>query len=329
MDSATEQAIDWLIQLDSGRATDKDRQAFDAWLRQSPQHSQAWALLQQRLSSSVDTAFAQLRQHGNGSTALGMQALVAPVPKAARRRRVLGGGLAALLLSTMTGWMVHRQTPLGTLAADLHTGTAERMSHWLPDGSEITLDARSGVDIVFDAAQRLVHLREGALMVQVQALAAAAPSRPFVVQSAQGQIQALGTRFMVRQAKDRSLVHVTEHSVRLSTLSGQQHTLQEGQSAWMEADQITPLQTMHMAPAAWVDGVIDVRDQSLGEVIDALRPYQTAVIRISPEAAKLRIFGVFSLARPQQVLQDLVDTHPIQIRQWGSWLTVIDVRSAA
>ena len=130
---------------------------------------------------------------------------------------------------------------------------------------------------------------------------------------------------MVRQAQGRTLVHVTEHSVRLSIPKGQQHTLHEGQSAWMDADQITPIETERMDPAAWVDGVISVHDQSLGEVIEALRPYQAGIIRISPQAAQVRIFGVFSLAQPQQMLQDLVNTHPVQIRQWGSWLTVIEM----
>lgn len=324
MDHNTEQAIDWLITLDSGRVSEKERQAFELWLHQSPLHAQAWTLLQQRLSSCMGTALTQMCCHGSGNTALGIQALVAPIPTAARRRKLLGGGLAALVASATAGWMVHRQTPLTTLASNLRTGTAQRMNHRLPDGSEILLDARSAVDIAFNDAQRLVHLREGALMVHVLA-EAAARLRPFVVQSAQGQAQALGTRFMVRQAQGKTLVHVTEHSVRLSIPSGQQLTLHEGQSAWMEADQISPIETKHMDPAAWIDGVISVHDQSLGEVIEALRPYQAGIIRISPQAAQVRIFGVFTLAQPQKMLQDLVNTHPIQIRQWGSWLTVIDM----
>ena len=325
MDRNTEQAIDWLITLDSGRVSETERQAFEVWLHQSPVHAQAWALLQQRLSRSMGTASTQLRRDGSGNTALGIQALLAPIPTTARRRKELGGGLAALVASATAGWMVHRQTPLTTLAADLRTGTAQRMNHRLPDGSEILLDARSAVDIAFNDALRLVHLREGALMAHVLAEADSVRLRPFVVQSAQGQVQALGTRFMVRQAQGRTLVHVTEHSVRLSIPKGQQHTLHEGQSAWMDADQITPIETERMDPAAWVDGIISVHDQSLGEVIEALRPYQAGIIRISPQAAQVRIFGVFSLAQPQQMLQDLVNTHPVQIRQWGSWLTVIEM----
>ena len=326
MGNATEQAIDWFVRLDSGDASTQDRQAFDDWLRESPLHAQAWAALQQRLSSTVDTALVQLRQHGNSP--LGRQALVAPIPSAARRRSLLGGGLASLVAAVTAGWWVHRETPLSTLAADLRTGTGERMQHLLPDGSEITLDARSAVDIDYSPSQRLVRLRQGAVMVNV---AAHISHRPFVVQSEEGTVMALGTRFMVRQQDGRSLVHVSEHSVRLTTRDGQ-HTstststtqLEEGRSAWLEADRITPIDTESMAADAWVDGVIDVRNQSLAEVIDALRPYQSGVIRVSPEAGKLRIFGVFTLADPEQVLQVLVNTHPIRIRRWGHWLIVID-----
>ena len=332
LDNATEQAIDWFVRLDSGDASTSDRLAFDAWLAQSTLHSQAWAALQQRLSGSVETAFAQLRQHGSHNSALGVQALVAPVPKTARRRQMLRGGLATLLVGTVTGWLVNRHIPLATLSADLRTSTAERSRHLLPDGSEITLDARSAVDIAYNASQRLLHLRQGALMVHVvnRANADGAERLPFIVQSAQGTVQALGTRFMVRQMDDdRTLVHVTEHSVRLTTQNGQQHVLKEGHSAWMEANNITPIDAASMSPDAWVEGMIDVRNQSLGEVIDALRPYQPGTIRISKQAARLRIFGVFPLTQPQQVLQDLVDTHPISVRQWGQWLTVIDLADNA
>lgn len=326
MDAATDQAIDWLVRLDSGHASDDDRRAFAHWLRQSPGHAQAWAMVQQRLSAGVEPALVQLRRQGGGTASLGLQALVAPIPKAARRRGLLRGGLAALLASTATAWLVHRQTPLTTLAADLRTGTGQRSHHRLPDGSEIELDARSAADIAYSDTRRLVRLREGALLAQVAASAPGQPLRPFVVQSAQGTAQALGTRFMVRQAEGSTLVHVLEHSVLLTSLNGRQHQLQEGRSAWIDADGIRTQDTAHLAPAAWADGVIDVRDQPLGEVIDALRPYQAGIIRISPEAARLRIFGVFQLARPDQVLQDLVDTHPVSVRRWGDWLTVIDVR---
>ena len=64
MDAATDQAIDWLVRLDSGHASDDDRRAFAHWLRQSPGHAQAWAMVQQRLSAGVEPALVQLRRQG-------------------------------------------------------------------------------------------------------------------------------------------------------------------------------------------------------------------------------------------------------------------------
>lgn len=328
MDTATEQAIDWLVRLDSGHADDDDHHAFRHWLSQAAGHQQAWAAVQARLGHGVEPALAQLRR-SSPAVAISRDALLAPVPTAARRRSLLRGSVAALFATTAAGWLVHRQTPLGTLMADVRTGTGERSRHTLPDGSEILLDARSGADIAYSATQRLVRLREGALTATVAPLHVqqGGALRPFIVQSAQGTVQALGTRFMVRQQDSRTLVHVMEHSVRITTRSGAQHTVAEGASAWFDGEAITPLADARLAPAAWADGVIDVRDQALGEVIDALRPYQAGRIRMSPGAARLRIFGVFALDRPEQVLQDLVDTHPITVRRWGTWLTLVDLRA--
>ncbi|PJO36248.1 hypothetical protein CTI10_023575 [Delftia acidovorans] len=78
----------------------------------------------------------------------------------------------------------------------MRTGTGQRSHHRLPDGSEIELDARSAADIAYSDTRRLVRLREGALLAQVAASAPGQPLRPFVVQSAQGTAQALGTRFV-------------------------------------------------------------------------------------------------------------------------------------
>lgn len=321
-DAALEQAIDWRVRLDSERAGDDTRRAFEAWLRQAPAHLQAWTLLHERLGD-LDPALGQIRRADAPAGTASRQALLAPVPRATQRRRLLAGGTAGLVAATLAAWLVDRQTPIATLAADLRTGTGQRLQHRLPDGSEITLDARSAVDIAYDDRQRRLLLREGAVAVRVAAIGA---DRPFVVQSAQGTARALGTRFMVRQDAGSSLVHVMEHSVRLALPSGAGLTLREGASARLERQDIVPLDASRMAPAAWADGMVEVKDAPLGEVLDALRPYSAAVIRVSPAAARLRIFGVFALDRPDATLQTLVDTHPIAVRRWGGWLVSVDVR---
>ncbi len=38
LDAAAREAIDWMVQLHSGEASARDRQAFEAWLRRDARH---------------------------------------------------------------------------------------------------------------------------------------------------------------------------------------------------------------------------------------------------------------------------------------------------
>jgi hypothetical protein len=77
------------------------------------------------------------------------------------------------------------------------TASGQRRSFTLDDGSRLGLNSHSAVDLLFDADQRLLVLRRGELLIQV----APDPHRPLRVRTAQGQVQALGTRFLVSQER--------------------------------------------------------------------------------------------------------------------------------
>ncbi|CAN5386391.1 FecR domain-containing protein [soil metagenome] len=323
IDAVTEQAIDWLVRLDSGHCTEGDRHAFSQWQAAAPSHAAAWVRLQQRLDQRIAPAASHLQIGGHAPA--GVRALSAPPDHRARRRALLGGATVALLTASGGGLWADRRAPLMTWSSDLHTDTAERRRFMLDDGSDLLLNARSAADLHFSATQRLVRLRAGALIVRV----AADAQRPFVVQSEQGTVRALGTRFMVQQEDHRTLVSVLEHSVRLSPKHGAVHTeLQEGASAWMQADRIEPLSRARIDPSAWSTGVLEVHDQPLADVLEALRPYTPAVLRASPAAARVGVYGVYPLDRPMHVLQALVDTLPLRVRRWGDWVVYVDVRTA-
>lgn len=134
---ALEQAVDWLLRLDPPRQAD--------------------AQLHSRLQGSMGAAMQQLQRSSKGLHHASRQALLAPAPTQARRRRLLGSGLAVVLAGLGTSWLTSRHTPFPALAADLHTGTGERLQHQLADGSTLLLDAGSAVDIAFGRTQRLVQ----------------------------------------------------------------------------------------------------------------------------------------------------------------------------
>lgn len=216
-----------------------------------------------------------------------------------RSRRDVLGAMASLGLFGATLWGGWRSDTTQGWLADLHTGRGERRSFTLADGSRLSLNSASAVDVQFDGGQRLLMLRHGELLIQV----ARDPLRPLRVRTAQGQVQALGTRFLVSQEQDATRVVVLQHSVRASLADGQWAELQQGQAALLRNNTIERLTGEQQQRAAWLEGRLEVLDQPLHVVVDALRPYQRGYIRLAPAARDLRVQGVFPLDQPQQAFK--------------------------
>ena len=319
VDATTRAAVDWLLRLEAGDDDPVLRQAFETWLRANPQHTVAW----QRVGSLLQQPIADLQRveaRSPGQLRAVTQALATPDSES--RRKVLRGGLALVLFGVSGAAIFDRAQPLTGLWADRHTATGERKTFALADGSRLSLNARSSVDIHFSDSRRLVRLREGQVFVDV----AADPRRPFVIATAQGEVQALGTQFMVRQEATGSLTSVQLHSVQVTTLGGSQRRVEAGEAAWFSDVDVRPVPLSVRSRTDWRDGRVDIRDEPLGLLIDALRPYRRGVLRVSEQAAKVRVYGVYPLDDPEQTLESLAQTFPLRISHYGPWLTLIDMR---
>ena len=314
LDPVSEQAIDWMVRLRAGSPTPALQERFNTWLSQDPAHAQAWARLQERIGGSFNTVRA-LDRRLPGHTEHARQLLLQPQTSRRDALRMiaglglLGGGL----------WLGAR-SPLGdSLLADLRTGRGQREHFSLDDGSRLSLNADSSVDLQFDDQQRLVILRHGELVIQV----ASDPKRPLRVRTAQGEIRALGTRFLVAQEQDASRVVVLEHSVEAKLFDGTRRDLQEGESALLYARRIDPVVGDQRYRADWLSGRLNVLDEPLEKVVDALRPYSRGFVRVSPEVRNLRVQGVFPLNDPARTFAALAETLPIRVDHYSPWLTLI------
>ncbi|OLS61724.1 FecR family protein [Pseudomonas putida] len=301
------EAIEWLALHRSGSMTDADRQRFQHWLSLSPDHLLAWQRLEQRLGQ----AFAEVPP-------LARQVLSS---ESSSRRRLLRGALALAGVG-VGGWWLQRLGLLPFAGSDLSTGLAERKAFTLEDGSRVVLNARSRVDLAFAEQSRTLFLREGALNIQV----AADPQRPLMVVTEFGQVRALGTRFTVSLHERSADVWVQESRVRLQAPNGDRLDLGAGEGAELSANAIRALDPGRAGEGRWDDGYLEVHDQPLGAVIDALRPYRPGVLRISPDAAGVRVSGVFPLDDSAQVLRTLQETLPVRVEQRFAWWTQVSLR---
>lgn len=312
------EAVDWLLRLENAK-DGRVRQAFEQWLAGGSAQQAAW----QRVNGLLSAPLADLQgieQRQPGHTRLASRALIAG-PRLSRRA-VLGKGLALVLLGAGVLVLGNRVAPLDDLLADRCTSTGERRRFTLADGSQLSLNARSAVDLHFDGQQRVVVLRAGGLQVDV----AADANRPFTVMTREGQVRALGTRFTVIQEADSSLVAVQQHSVLMTPDAGTALHVESGQALRFDRQGGRFIEPSLHTRTDWLEGRIEMRDEPLGELVEALRPYRAGLLRISPEAARIHVYGTFPLDNVDRTLRSLAETLPIRVENQGFWLTRIDIQ---
>lgn len=309
-DDVIDNATRWIVLLRSGQASEADWQAYRQWRAQDPRHEQLCAQLETRLG-----VFKVPIAQGVSGKVL-QQALSTP---GTSRRKLLQGALACTGVALGASLLVSQRTALGELTADVSTGTAERRTVSLPDGSELFLNAKSAVDLDFSGPHRIVRLLDGELRVKV----ATNPTTPFQLVTPQALIQVLGSDLTVREREGQGLVVALKGALQIARQGLETLQLQTGHEVSYDRYGFSPVRVMSLGAAAWVDGLLEVRDVPLAQIIEALRPYRGGVLRIDPAVAELRVSGMFRLDKTEQVLDTLARTLPIQVqRRSDYWVTV-------
>lgn len=248
-------------------------------------------------------------------------------PRLSSRRRALQQ-LALLLSVGGAGALGMRELPWRVWAADERTQVGERRELALPDGSSLWLNTASAVDLRFDADQRSVLLREGEILIRTAA-DPVSPSRPFIVETAQGSVRALGTRFTVRQDDSETRVTVHEHAVEVRVTGHAPRHLDAGQALRFGAASPGELQPADANTQAWTRGLLHADHTSLGELVAELSRHRPGVLRCDPAVADLRVSGAFPLAQTDEALAMLERTLPVRVRRgFGRWVTTLEVRTA-
>jgi len=301
-------AVRWLLALDGGG--EGARRQWQAWLAADPLHARAW----QRIAE-VD---GQLR---GVPAAVALHTLAAP--SLARRHAVR---LAVLLTAGAGGLLAARQT--GTwqqMAADHSTATGERRETVLADGTRLLLNTASAVDVRYSAAERLIVLRAGEVLVR----SAADPAgRPLRVRSAEGTVRAIGTRFTVRQQGGYTFVAVLEGVVELTPAHAPRaaQRLSAGEQGSFTATAASAPAPLQEGAAAWEGGMLVADGMPLPDFVAELARYRPGVLRCAGNAAQLRVSGTYPLADTDRVLAALTLSLPVQVRSRTRWWVVVEAR---
>lgn len=316
-----EEAAEWYARLRGGQATPAEQQQWRQWMERGDEHRQAW-----RYVERIDRRFTPLQTSPDRHAAV--SAFREARPAAPRRRQVLLG-LAGTLGLSWIGWTAWRQTPLSALAslwgADYRAGVGETRRVTLADGTTVWIKALSAFNVAYNDTERRLQLTAGEILIDT----GKDPSRPFIVDTGQGRMQALGTRFSVSQGEAGTLVAVYDGAVRVNTLrSGATEIIGAGQQTRFTMDDLQPLTPADPARESWRQGLLLANGTPLSDVVAELRRYHPGHLGLSPQLGQLPVFGSYPLNDVERALTMLASVLPIRLRRTLPWWISIEAREA-
>ncbi|VVE63318.1 FecR family protein [Pandoraea captiosa] len=237
------------------------------------------------------------------------------------RRRMLG----VIAVAGVTGavWTASESNSVRAWRADLRTGVGERRTVQLADGTTLALNTDSAVDVHFSQDERRLRLVRGEIAITTGADADHG-HRPFFVDTAQGSLQALGTRFVVREHDDSAAVAVLEGAVRVvpANRASAAVVLSAGQGATFDRGALRYRfddASAANAAAAWTQGMLVVHAMPLGDFLDELSRYRRGHLGCAPEVAGLRVSGIYPVDDTDRVLDMLSRALPVEVQRYTRW----------
>lgn len=298
-------AIAWQLCLDCGNGSEVEQAEFAKWYAASEEHARAWLQLGM-LDHRFSTASVPARN-----------ALLKARNSAHQRMRKIGGGVASLaLVIGLTLFAGKNYLPVDYWMADQRTATGEQRQLQLADGTVINLNTHSAVDVQFDGDTRRIILQAGEIMVQT----GHGDPRPFVVQTRDGTLRALGTRFMVKREDDGTRLSVLQSRVAAHPENSLEDVIvSAGQQVLMHRDHLGQMLTVTAGADAWTRGMLVLDNVRLADMVDELNRYHRGHLGVDPRVADLRITGSFPLDNLELALNALPPILPVKVKQLTPW----------
>lgn len=290
IDSLYEEAAAWVLRAPEVRDDPDLGAALDAWRARSPAHAQAYAdaadvceliaeqatspELLQRRRDALDRARAAGRRRWG---------------PARPDRRMLAAGVAAAIAAPVTilGWRRFSTPDTETYA----TGHGEQRTLMLADGSRLSLDALTKVEVTLARTERRIALVSGRMNIEV----AKDPERPLRVMAANSTVTAIGTVFTVERGVEAVVVTLVEGRVAVRRAQGRPVEMKPGQEMTVAPSGRASLRegVDTNQAMAWRDGKLIFDDEPLATAAMRMNNYGARRIVVEGAAQDLRISGVF------------------------------------
>ena len=304
------EAANWLVKLDSGDLSSDDKQALQCWYQTSPEHKRVW-----QAACELQHDFSCLPSD-----------LAKPVLNRQRmsRRTILKSLTGAAFLLPL-GWSVSQNKPWQPLLADYRSTVGQQKSLTLTDGSVLTLNTDTALDIHIDKHQQSLHLYKGEVFIQTKKDS----ENPFFVITDQGSVRTLGAKFAVRCLPSATQVTVTQGAAQIATSpSVFSQQIKQDQQCLFSTYGIESIQTMQPHSLAWRHGELIVDNWRLDSFLQELARYRSGILRCNKNIAQLKVSGVFQTENTDQALEVLAHVLNLHISKYSNyWVSLSSAES--
>lgn len=301
-------AGNWLIRIEEEGLDQEATRDFDRWIASDPRNKSAYDAMRA-------TWFDIAELPGLAGLAPTTTPAARPSISRAPGKWRWAAGLA-VAASLVAGVAMFRAAP-----AEQHyrTDLAETRIVTLPDGSSVTLGARSSIAVAYQPAERRVILSSGQALFDVRHDA----RRPFVVDAGSSLIRDLGTKFDVNRTAGSVRVGVIEGRVRVIGTDGAAVapvTVNGGEGVQIlrvpagASSPPGPIRvTTQQAAGAWRDGRLVFDNVRLADLsADVNRYYAPGVRMGSAAVGDLRVTAAFKTSEIPAFMTALDATLPVR-----------------
>jgi transmembrane sensor len=319
--AACAEAAAWIARLHGEDRTLFVDAGFKRWLAASPEHRAAFDMANEIWASTESLpkpktpAFVRWPRAG----------LVITLPRA-----LIAGALIAFVAVGISFY---------TRDSGMATRVGEQRNFTLEDGTHVSLNTASRIQVKYDKMARRVELDRGEAYFEVAKHA----DWPFIVTAGGRQVVARGTAFLVRRDEDRLAVTLVEGKVtvapageavsslpqasmasantnsngagRSQSGSGTDITLSPGQRLTFVDHERPEIDRPAMERVtAWQRGQVILDHTSLAEAVGEMNRYSRVELVIEePEAGRAEVTGIFRLGDSEAFAQAVAETYHLQV----------------
>jgi transmembrane sensor len=317
--SLFEQAAHWRVVLHDTNPSAAEKREFVEWVTRGPEYVQA-CLRVARVHAAV--SHADVHWPETSADDLVRDALTAPSGSVVPLRpqedtphrpalRWMVALAASVVLAAFLGWWFVQARP-----EQFQTKMGEQHSFLLSDGSRVTLNTASKIEVRLRSDHRSVRLLQGEALFEVIHDA----RRPFDVDAGDVAVRDVGTRFDIDRRATRTSVTVVEGRVvmtaaglrtgPLPVLTARDRVIVDSAGAGAVEHDVNLAET-----TAWMQHELVFHHRPLGEVADEFNRYNAGRIQIrSPALREQEVTGTFrsnDVASFVAVLAGFPDVHVV------------------